>query len=316
MCLASCKYCQLHNPKFWRLNEEMGINDIERLFNDPLLKDLKTIHLTGGSPYISPKFYATCEILSRTHPHVPVNSPCEGLYPFLLERLFRRIIKLLPQYRLGLSIDGPEEETHESVRGKGTWYPMVLTYTKLNNIGVDMRLEMTVYRENYEYIYDTYKLSKRWKIPFYLNFGRWSKRFGNEKDDVQHYDYMEKVVKRIEEQINQFGWLDERPLNADKWKVQKAMMLGQKVTWDCAYGKKAIDVDPYGFVYPCLMYPEEMAFGNFKDRMFVDEPDKVTLAYLLSGTNKAKEIMERIRNKQCQPCPFTCCLHWSNIKVE
>ena len=37
-CLASCKYCTLHNPKNWDLDNEISLSQLEtNLLSDPLL---------------------------------------------------------------------------------------------------------------------------------------------------------------------------------------------------------------------------------------------------------------------------------------
>lgn len=307
-CLGFCKYCQLHNPKFWGLRNEMSLVDLNNLFHDPLLKNLKTIHVTGGSPFLSPKMLGLVDILAETHPDVPVNSPISGLYPYLMKNLARRIKRKLPQWRYNLAVEGPDGNIHEMIRGKNTWNPAMLTCTFLKELGCNVRWNMTVYPENYNYITETYYFAKDNGMELYVNFGRFSRRFGHERNGVYPIPLLPLInfVDEIEKQLLEIGWFKRRPLNLQKWKLQRALWLGQDVEWTCLMGERSIDVDPYGTVYACLMYPQKGRLGNIKSD---------SLSNIFNYPH-IEQTLKNIRNGVCQPCPFTCALKIKDFTID
>lgn len=304
-CLGSCKHCTLWKQVNWHLDEQVNLRQIEHnLLADPLLDHLTTIHLTGGSPYLQPKFIPLCKLISEYHPNVPVNSPLEGLFPRLYERVFQRVLKYIPHYRVDLALEGASQGTHEKIRGKGSWEPVWETLTRLKNLGMSIQFEMTVYHENYNEIVAVAELAKTHNVGLYINFGRYSRRFGHSTDGIMKVP--EKMVYSIEEQLVDIGWLGARPLNQQKWKIQKAMWLGKKVSFDCLMGIESIDIQPQGEVYPCLMYPENMGLGNIKEASITE----------LSQQPQWQQQLEKVAEKRCQPCPFTCVLHIRNLVIK
>lgn len=303
-CLGKCKYCLLWQDKNWRIADELTVKQAEEnLLMDSKLDDLTTIHLTGGSPYLSSKFLDVCKLIREYHEGVPVNSPLEGLFPQLYERLFEKVLKWIPEYRVDLALEGAEKKTHEKIRGRDSWVPVLDTFHRLKALGMNIQFEMTIYQENYQDIKAVKEMANHYGVGLYINFGRLSRRFGNVSDGF--LEARRDMVDVIEDQLYDIGWFDERILNKQKWILQKANWLGEHVEFDCLMGLRSIDIDPWGNVYPCLMYPEGESFGSLKE---------FTVSELLTS-EKSKEIFDHINARTCQPCPFTCVLHIENLKV-
>ena len=299
-CLSQCKYCTLWQSKHWELDNEMKIEHIDKnLLSDPMLDDLTTIHITGGSPYLSPKFIPVCKLISKHHSDVPVNSPLEGMFPNLYYKLFKKIIMFLPQYRVDLALEGANRETHNKIRPE-SWHTVWQTYDLLKNI-MPVQFEMTVYPENYKEILDVWNMVDG---NLYINFGRFSKRFGNERDGVMNLP--EDFIYKIEDQLKETGWLKKRKLNEQKWMLQKALYMGKKVIYDCEFGIKSIDIHPSGRVYPCLMYPTDFSLGSIQNQSITE----------ISQSKRYFTQIKRISDHECIPCPFTCGIWMKNVVAE
>lgn len=308
-CIATCKYCTLCHQENWRLDEEMQMKHIEAFLIDPILSGLATIHLTGGEPLLSPKILPIADLLYEYHQDVPLNLPSNGLYPQLIYRIMSRIIRTLPQWRVNVNVEGPNKKINELIRGRGSWEPVWETVRLLKSIGVNLVSNMSIYRENYRYIRETKELVESRGLKFYLNFGRFSRRFGNSKDAIMWYGDTEKVIQEIEEQIEDIGWLGERRFNRQKWIIQKAFWRDQKVRFRCLAGIEGIDVFPNGDVFPCLMYNEEYRFGNIKEM-------KNPLTAIME-TEHSRRLQERIYRGDCSiTCPFTCQLRLRNLTIN
>lgn len=310
-CIATCRYCTLWRPENWRLDEEMKLRYIEAFLADPILDGLVTIHLTGGEPYLSPKILPIVGLLYDYHQDVPINLPSNGLYPQLIYRIMSWVIRKLPQWRVNVNIEGSNKRIHELIRGRGSWKPVWETVRLLKSIGVNLVSNMSIYRENYRYIKETKELVESHGLKFYLNFGRFSRRFGNAKDAIMWYEETEPMIRKIEEQLNDIGWLKERRLNLQKWMIQKAFWRGQKVHFNCLAGIEGIDIYPNGDVYPCLIYPQDYRFGNIQE-----VPLKNPLTTIM-GTEHSRRLQERIHRGDCSStCPFTCQLRLRNLTID
>jgi len=282
----------------------MDVRDLERLFCDRMLDGLKTIHVTGGSPFLSQKILSLVDILSEYHGDCPINSPISGLYPHLMEKICKVIVKKLPQWRFNVALEGPTPRIHELIRGKDSWHPTRDTLAMLDDLGCNYRLNMTLYPENYKYIREMKNMAVFNNVQLYINFGRFSRRFGNDKDAIGPVN--PHVIKFVEWALNDIGWLKERKLNEQKWILQKAFWQGKKVRFQCKGGSEFIDVDPWGNVWSCLMYPPDFRFGNLYFG---------TLSHIMDYwlTRKSRRL---IWDGTCSiTCPFTCSLRIANVTL-
>lgn len=306
-CLGSCINCTLWQSKHWKLDDEMNLETINKNFlSSPVLDNLSTIHITGGSPVLSPKFLSVCEMIRDYHGDVPVNSPVSGLYPEVMRQIFKRVVHWLPQYRLNIAVEGGSKEVHESVRGEDSWWPMWKTVKYMKDLGVNFRFNFTAYPNNYKDMPLVKKLAEQHGVGFYVNFGRYSRRFGHDVDSMGP-EVPESYINEIERLITETGWLHERKLNEQRWVLQKAFWEGKKVRFQCRGGQEHIDVDPYGNVFPCLMYPMNYELGNLKQETLD------TIMHKHSTT----DLLGKVYSGTCsEDCPFTCMLRIDNVYVD
>ena len=306
-CLGSCVNCTLWQEKHWHLDNEMNLSQIrDNFLYSPVLDDLTTIHITGGEPILSPKFLPICDMLKEYHEDVPINSPMSGLYPELMKRIFTKVVKLLPQYRVNIAVEGGTPAVHEKIRGKDSWWPMWKTVKYLKELGVNFRFNFTAYPSNYKDMPKVKKLADMHGVGFYVNFGRYSRRFGHELDSMGP-KVPQAYIDEIERLITETGWLHARKLNEQRWVLQKAFWEGKNVRFQCRGGMEHIDVNPYGMVYPCLMYPENYNLGNLKTET-LDE---------IMYHHKTTELLNKVYGGECsKTCPFTCMLRIDNVYID
>lgn len=306
-CLGSCKNCTLWQGKHWNLDKEMSLCTIhDNFLSDPMLDHLTTIHITGGAPMLSPKFLPVIGMIQRYHRDVPINSPVSGLYPEVMRIIMSKVIKMLPQYRLNIALEGITMKTHEGVRGQGTWHPLWKTVDHMNDLGVNYRYNFTIYPENLHELKQVARFVADEGKDLYVNFGRYSKRFGHGIDSIGPEVSLE-YIQEVENIIKDIGWLKKRKLNEQRWILQKAFWEGKNVEFQCRGGHESIDVSPYGIVYPCLMYPQQYNLGNLNHE---------TLTHIF-GKGKTKELLNEVWDGKCSTdCPFTCALRIDNVRVD
>lgn len=294
-CHGSCAYCNLKSLHGFFNDREIDVLDMERLLIDPYLDNLKNIHITGGEPVLSPKLWELSHLIKDHHPDIRVNMPISGFFPYVTYRYLKRILPIIPQLRIDISVDGTSKKVHEKTRGEGSWEPLNKTIELLRSMdGLKLQFQLTLMESNVEEITKIREWGESMDIGFYLCFPRFGTRFGHSED--KSHEHTEQFIEKVNEQIKD-GWCKIRPLNAQIWETQKAIWRNQPVYHDCYMGLKSIDIDPYGNVYPCMVYNKEQTFGNIKMN---------PLHHILEK-EKTREILQRIKNRKCQPCVMPVC---------
>lgn len=302
-CLGTCKYCNLKSLNDFSIKQEYDIKDAERFLSDKYLNKMENIHITGGEPILTPKTYEIFKLLNFYHPNIRVNMPVSGFFPETTYRYCIKLIQLMPNLRVDISIDGPKP-IHEENRGENTWDNVNKTIDLLKKIqGLKIQLQLTVNKDNYKYINYIQDMADANGLGFFISFPHMGRRFGHKQDKILPLD--ENIINDIEDQIKD-RWCLIRPLNKQVWLCQKATWLGKHLDYDCYMGKYSIDIDPMGNVYPCMVYLQNQIFGNIKEK---------TLTEMLESEN-AKKIMKSIQLKNCQPCIMPCRQWKKNVKID
>lgn len=303
-CLGSCVYCELKSLKKFSYDGEARVEHVERMLADPLLLDLKNIHITGGEPVLTPKTLEVFKIIREIHPDVRLNTPISGFFPRLTERYLRKLWMITPQLRVDVSLDGPRH-IHELTRGKGTYHQVLDTVSLLIKLAPEdkLQLQLTVMETNYKWIEWTYNFAKRLGLGFYITFPHYGTRFGQEMDGP--HKHSQEFIDEVDAQLKR-TWLKDRPLNRRIWAEQKAVWEGREVRFDCDMGKYSIDVDPLGNVYPCMVYLKLQTFGNIQVESLSSMFKKPWI----------KKIFDDIATRSCQPCVMPCCAWKRNLTID
>ncbi|APT75924.1 hypothetical protein LN42_05675 [Marinitoga sp. 1137] len=297
-CDGKCVHCGLWKKRI-NYNDELDLDIIENIVSNSLLKNLIQAHITGGEPHISPKYIPLIELLVKYHPSIRIHSPISGMYPMHHYAISKYVLKITKNYLIDVSIDGPEE-INDKLRGKGMFENAVKTISLLKKLDLKrLRMQFTVYPENYEYIEWAKNFSEKLGVGLYINFGRVSVRFGkDEEKDTDEFSFSIDQINKIDELLRKIDY-DKGPY---KWRYiwQMKWWRGEKFTYDCYMGFRSVDIDPYGNVYPCLLWKKELYMGNLRDfngdlRALYQSP-------------KAQEVLKYIKEKRCQPCSFSCAI--------
>lgn len=303
-CLGSCVYCNLKDLDVFNYDTEWDVTDFEKIMTDPKLDTLKNMHLTGGEPILSPKLWDVCKIIDKYHPDIRLNMPVSGFFPYATYRYVKKIHEILPQLRIDISVDATNEYIHEMTRGKGSWEPLNKTIELLRSIdGLSIQLQLTLMETNVSYIKPVQEWAKDMGMGFYLCFPHWGTRFGHleDKSHIHREEFLDKVDKQVKD-----DWCKIRPLNEQIWTCQKAIWRGEEVSHECNMGLESLDIDPYGNVYPCMVYDKRQLFGNIRVN---------TLSEILES-KRTERILEEIKEKKCQPCIMPVCPRKKNFVID
>lgn len=302
-CPGPCRYCSI-----WRLEErkelELTRAELDSVFSSKYL-DLKKVHITGGEPHLSDTYFTAVDSLYSYHKDVVIDSPVTGWFPERHEEVARYVLRHIPVYRLDISLDG-DRETNAKIRlHKDGFDKSVETVKRLGKIkGVALRLQFTIYKENYHLIEWAYNFAKELGVGLYIGYGRYNpERYKNKTDNLtkqelgrESFIWTDEELREIDRQLVSIGY--DKGRYASKYFLQKAFFDGRKVDFNCFMGSRNIDIDPYGNIYPCLMWLKKLHMGNIREAGSLDR---------LLESEKALKVIDAIKNKACHDeCLYTC----------
>ncbi|MBF0520067.1 MAG: radical SAM protein [Nitrospirae bacterium] len=304
-CPGHCRYCSI-----WKLpdkrQDELKSQELDLLFSSKYLS-IKKIHLTGGEPHKSPTYIRAVDSIHKYLPETVIDTPISGWYPDLHEETARYVTSRFPLYRLDISLDGDEKIYGKIRLYKDGFAKAVETAKRLRAIpGMVVRFQFTIYVENYHLINWVYEFAKSLGVGLYIGFGRFNPdRFKNSFDNLTNRELTlsdfvppKEIRQEIYKRLAEIGF--DKSRYASKYYWQQAIWEKNPVRFDCYMGRRSIDIDPYGNVYPCLLWLPELRMGNIREAGSLD-------AVLESET--ASNILAIIGEGGCKTkCLYTCAL--------
>lgn len=300
-CPGPCRYCSL-----WQLpnrqKEELTSAELDSMFSSKYL-DLKKVHITGGEPHLSETYFRAVDSLYKHYSDVIIDSPITGWFPDKHEEIAKYVLKKAPLYRLDISLDGDEEVNGQIRLHKDAFAKSMETVERLKKIkGVVLRFQFTIYKQNYHQIEWMYNFAKEMGVGLYIGYGRYNPdRYRNKVDnltkkELDHDDFFLTPDERaeIDRQLVAIGF--DKGRYASKYHLQKAVFEGKRIDFNCYMGARSIDVNPYGDIYPCLLWLPYLKMGSIREAGSLDRA-------LESGKN----VLDMIENKEChKDCIYTC----------
>jgi radical SAM protein with 4Fe4S-binding SPASM domain len=285
-----------------RQKEELTNEELDSIFSSKYL-DLKKVHITGGEPHLSDTYFRAIDSIAKFHPDTVIDSPITGWFPKRHEEIANYALKKMNLIRLDISLDG-DEDVHSKIRlHKDGFSKSLETIERLKKIkGVAIRLQFTIYKENLHQIEWIYNFAKKLGVGLYIGYGRYNPdRYRNKKDNFtqkelskESFIFSDEELALIDRQLKNIGYDTGR--YASKYLLQKAVFDGEDIDFNCYMGSRNIDIDPYGNIYPCLLWLPYLKFGNLRESGSFDK-------VLEDGV----KVLDLIENKTChKDCLYTC----------
>jgi MoaA/NifB/PqqE/SkfB family radical SAM enzyme len=300
-CNGRCIMCdiwKIYRDKPGLVKEELSLSEIREFFSDKeFFKHVGFIYLSGGEPFLRADLP---DIVSCIHECKPICTVYVATNGFLTDRIVdatRDILAFHPRLQIGVSLDGINQK-HEEIRGVKGAFEMThktLFALRQNFPHLHIQVTMTVTPINLIHIPHVYDFCR--KNGFFPRIGLASiasyfKNLGNEftfsrthvKELKTYFEAMRRDL--IQEQgkphsLSEMFWLDGSI---------KFLMNPTIQPVPCYAGFASFYIDPYGTVYPCYNFPEEM--GNIRNQKIRD----------IWFSKRSREIRKRILNKQCPNC--------------
>ena len=290
-CNLRCVHCFIRADM--PLPNELTTNEIKKLINNFSNYGGKILTITGGEPLVRRDIF---EILKFAKDN--------NLFVVLLtngtlvnENNANQLVKYVDQIQI--SIDGPNEETHDAIRGVGTFKKTMKAIHLLGNTNVDIFISMTpvprfipdinsFLRDFPKFVDEMkkYQNIRAINVNLVLLPGR---MLSNEDIDVYTKFSQELTFKYLKNE-NEFN------LNF--------LHLNKKIT-SCGYAE-VLTVLPNGDIKPC--YPSPTVVGNIRDNEFIDIVTELKTLFNLNLVDKIQT---------CSTCPLRYfCGGWCRLKLK
>lgn len=260
-CNLKCKHCcvsDLSDEQMKGMSFEKAkyiLRQVKELMNE----NDKWLTFLGGEPLCGDKFKQLIQYAVDIGFKVGLST--NGI---LVDEEFAKIAKE-NNINVQISIDGVDKESHEEVRGNGTWEKTITAIKLLNSYGVDIQTNMVYHKGNFERIEEYFDFAiqngiKKVRLISLMNMGR----AVNNMEMVplsRFVNYMEQLIDRRKDIVE---LLDETSFMG----LVLTAKFSQKVV-SCGAGVITLTVAPDGNVYPCLnLYNEKFKMCNLFDKDF------------------------------------------------
>ena len=256
-CNSRCSMCNI-----WKVTE------FEELPPDQYLKlpgSLRTINITGGEPFLRSDIV---DVVRRVHEAAPKSRMVISSNGLLKERITKSmadIVSFHPRLGIGISIDGLDG-VHDSIRGvEGGFAKAVETVKAVKADGIrDVRIGMTIVKENCHQVLDVYRLSKELGVEFTTTVAHNSEIYFRKSDNSPREALpssdggLQRVVDDHLRSFSPKNWFRAYHMAGINDSAIRASAANI-----CSAGSRFFFMDPKGDVYPCIVMNRTM--GNIKD---------------------------------------------------
>ena len=140
-CNLACKHCYVV-PRMSSVRE-LPLHEKLELIDQAHELGIEYIGFSGGEPLIHPHFF---KLVERCYEYgVETSVVTNGIA--LSEEVARRLARL--EVYVNVSLDGPDRESHEGLRGPGTWERVLEGIEALKTAGAEFSTVLAIYPGNY-----------------------------------------------------------------------------------------------------------------------------------------------------------------------
>ena len=262
-CNLRCCYCyymdSLNDSKSHELSADEIVDFLKTV--KPLISKRATLTVLGGEPLLYPdKLLEVCRFARkmRMNPLVSTNGT-------LIDAAFAKEAK-----RIGLevqvSLDGPNAEMNDPLRGNGTFEKIRKGVAILNEHGVDTILSMVCCRGNFDSLKDFLDLAIEWGVgeARFIPLKQMGGAKSGAMEMVSNYDIVTKAYQLLKENAQY-----RKLLGRDCLSILANTCRYSTRRDSCGTGLQTFLLDADGALYPCLnLNQEAYAFGNIRENAF------------------------------------------------
>jgi len=262
-CNLKCSHCYI-NAKETNLVKELSTDAAKMLIHQITEVSRPLLILSGGEPLLRNDIYEIIRYGADRGVRMGMGS--NGM---LIDDEVAQKLKDAGMWTVAISLDSSDPERHDEFRGvKGCWNRAVNAIKTLKKAGIEVQVNCTVTRQNYDEIEDIMALAESLGVDnFHLFFlvptGR-----GSDLEDITPEMYEEMIKNTLTKTSK--SKLNVKPSCAPQFmRVSKEQGVDMS-RWvrGCMAGLYYCRIYPSGEVTPCPYMP--VSLGNIREKSFKD----------------------------------------------
>jgi MoaA/NifB/PqqE/SkfB family radical SAM enzyme len=300
VCNLRCKHCYQED---FSKKDDLDWEGLKRI-SDNVLGTLNqwnrraTIHLTGGEPLLKQELFSLIEDLDQSSVVEELGIITNGL--LFNQDVIEKLSKFSKLRKIKISLDGPDEETNDSIRQADSFNKVVRNIPLIKEKHCfEIILMFTVMRRNFRGLSAFFELSQElctdgFIIERFIPWGRGSGRM----DEVLSKEEWREVIETL---LNLFS-IDERnallPFQAFQvsFNGEEPELLGAP----CVIGKDGLCIMPGGIVFPCRRFP--IPIGNLTNESLKEIWEGSSLLDQLRKKKNLKGRCGKCEIEDCRGC--------------
>ncbi|WIW71090.1 radical SAM protein [Anaerosinus gibii] len=270
-CNAKCVMCNVHQLSS---KKEMNLEEFKKVINDDVFKDIRTVGINGGEPFLKPDLIMFIEEILKMEKIESLNIISNGfLTNFILtqiEAIYLKCKEKNVHFHISISLDG-YGQIHDKVRGVNQSFEKTLMtiqeiaknstkYCDTYDIGC------TIVKQNVDYLVelDSFAARKGFKIKY---------RLGIENNRLNNQELKDKYSVIDDPHFKQssaeflFSMIFKAETIYEKFKYYSLFSFlshSSKRKLGCDWKEKGITLDGEGNIYYCAV--KSPCLANLKER--------------------------------------------------
>jgi MoaA/NifB/PqqE/SkfB family radical SAM enzyme len=299
-CNSKCLNCNIWKKPLE--GSELTLKEIEIFFqnNSNILKKVKSIQLTGGEPFMRDDLPSIIEVINFFYPKCSIWIPTNALLPDRIDFMVKQILQLKISLGISVSVDG-FGNTNDVQRGIiGSYKRALKTIKVLSDIrtnyqNLKLSIGFTLSPNNFHEATKVQELAARYDFDFSLRPVNISQIYYRNERRIFYDREVEKILKNVSNStIKRKGWLRSLTFLAYLRGIPRFLKDPKDRPINCSAGTSSFFLDPYGNIYPCIVFNRKM--GNIREKNFTE------IWYSL----ETEEIRREIYEKKCPGCWLEC----------
>lgn len=280
-CNSRCRMCNI-----WQIKNNIPGLVPEDFLNLP--KNLESINITGGEPFLRPDLPEIIKVIKNNCPQSKNIISSNGFATKNIIGQMKKIIKIDPEIGVAVSLDGIGD-AHDNIRGiDGGYLKVITTIEELKKLGVKyLKIGFTLGDYNATELPKVYKLAEKLGMEFSLAIVHSS----------ENYFGKENILKNKDAMTEQLDWLikwELRSWNIKKWGrayftygAKEFIRTGKRILPDYS-GLFNIFIDPQGNVYPCDVANDKIgSLNSFKNIRLGVKNDRCKKSWMVCTARQA-----------------------------
>ncbi len=239
-----------------KAKDELTTDEIKRVMNDLKGMGIWAFDIVGGEPLLRPDLYELLSYAREIGLRVMINT--NGT--LVTERVVQRLKETNPDVLVGVSLDGPDPETNDFVRGKGSFEKAVKGIRLFVEWGFDPVILNVINKKNWNKFEELLDLArelgvKKIYVDRFIPVGRGvQSRPYLDMSDEEWIRAIEHVRRVMDENEEEFTFYVEENITGDP----------------CTAGITHASILANGWVVPCghFRYNRELYMGNVREKPF------------------------------------------------